>query len=443
MNGSQMNREFAALLRSVWRELPEPETLWQIGAIVIAIAIAWLLHRMADRRKVSSAEHRAVRVGMGGVKRLVFPMSALILVVLARAAFNALHYNHVSLLNLAVPLLGALAIVRLAAYVLRNVFAPSGVLAVFERWIATAVWAGLALYVTGILPLLIDFLEDVALPIGRTRISLWMIMQGAFWVVLTVLFALWLGSFVETRLMRTDALNVSARIALSRLVQTLLVVVAVLIALPTVGIDLTVLSVLGGAIGVGLGFGFQKIAANYVSGFIVLLDRSIRLGDLITADNFYGQVKTMSTRYTVVRALDGREAIIPNETLITSTVINHSYTNREVRAALQVQVGYSADVERALHLLEEIARAHPRVLAEPAPGAVITGFADSGVNLEVGYWIRDPEQGTLGVRSDISRELLAAFRREGIEIPFPQREVRILGESRPELSRSAESGTAL
>lgn len=430
MNDAALPPEFAAMLRAVWRELSDPQAIWQLGAIVVALGVAFLLDRRARGREIN-AEYKAVKVGVGGIKRLVFPVTALVLLVFARAGFRALHTDQYSILNLAIALLAAMAIIRLAVYVLRHVFGASRLLASFERWIALAVWIGFALYVTGILPLAIDVLDEIAVPLGKSRISLWTMLQGVFWVLLTMLVALWVASGIEQRLMRADALNVSARIALSRIVQSLLVLVAILISLPAVGIDLTMLSVLGGAIGVGLGFGFQKIAANYVSGFIVLLDGSIRLGDLITADNFHGQVKEMSTRYTVVRSLDGREAIIPNETLITSTVINHSFTNREARSAVQLQVAYSADVERAIAVLREVAQQHPRVLAEPPANAFVTGFADSGVSLELGFWIRDPEQGTLGVRSDISREILAAFRRAGIEIPFPQREVRILGGAGP------------
>ena len=193
-----------------------------------------------------------------------------------------------------------------------------------------------------------------------------------------------------------------------------------------VGIDLTVLSVFGGALGVGIGLGLQRIASNYMSGFILLLERSIRLGDMITADQFYGEVKDITTRYVVVRALDGREAIIPNELLITTKVLNHSYTDNKVRHALDVQVAYGADVERALRLMESIAAEQPRVLKDPAPLAFLTGFAESGVALELGFWIADPDQGTLGVKSEIGLELLRRFRAEGIEIPFPRREVRIL-----------------
>jgi small-conductance mechanosensitive channel len=212
----------------------------------------------------------------------------------------------------------------------------------------------------------------------------------------------------------------------ARLSRSLLVLLAILIVLPLVGIDLTVLSVFGGAIGVGLGFGLQKVASNYVSGFIILLDRSIRIGDLITADNFYGEVKGITTRYVVVRALDGREAIIPNEMLITTTVQNHSYSNRQIRLAIPVQVAYMDDPERAMRLMQEVARKHPRVLAEPPPKAFLARFADSGIELELGVWIGDPETGMLNIRSELNLAIWRAFREAGIEIPYPQREVRIL-----------------
>ena len=212
----------------------------------------------------------------------------------------------------------------------------------------------------------------------------------------------------------------------ARLATALLLLFAVLLVLPLVGIDLTVLSVFGGAIGVGLGFGLQKIASNYVSGFIILLDRSIRIGDLITADNFYGEVKNITTRYVVVRALDGREAIIPNEMLITTTVLNHSYSNRQIRLAIPVQIAYQDDPERAMRLMEEAAGKHPRVLADPPPKAFLARFADSGIELELGVWIGDPEAGMLSIRSELNLAVWRAFQEAGIHIPYPQREMRIL-----------------
>jgi small-conductance mechanosensitive channel len=218
----------------------------------------------------------------------------------------------------------------------------------------------------------------------------------------------------------------------SRLLKALLALVAVLVALSLVGIDLTVLSVFSGALGVGLGLGLQRIASNYVSGFIILLDHSLTIGDMITVDKYYGAVSQINTRYTVIKALDGTETIVPNEMLVSSPVINHSYTDRKVRVVVKVSVAYESDVDRALQVLVEAARGQPRVLAEPAPAAFITGFGADGIDLEVGFWIHDPEEGTLGVRSAIARVLLQRFKEERIEIPFPQRDIRISGIS-PEL----------
>ncbi len=186
------------------------------------------------------------------------------------------------------------------------------------------------------------------------------------------------------------------------------------------------LSVFGGALGVGLGLGLQKILSNYVSGFIILLDRSIRLGDMITADSHYGEVTKITTRYVVVRTLTGVEAIIPNDTLVTTTVQNHSYSDRSVRLAVRVQVSYRTDMAEALRILVEVASAHPRVLKEPEPTAQVLNLSDNGVDLELGFWIKDPESGSQNVRSDLSLALLAEFRARGIEIPYPQREVRIM-----------------
>jgi small-conductance mechanosensitive channel len=428
-----MNGEMEALWRKVWGDLQDPSVLWQIGTIALCLLLAWAADRAVARRAPSAPGSRRVEVGLGGVRRVVFPLVALLLILVARPILQ--RYVNVALLDLAVPLLGSLAAIRGAVYVLRVAFGTSSLIAAFERAIATAVWGLFALYILGLLPEVIETLQAITLPIGKARVSLWDLGWGILGIAVTILAALWLGGLIEARLMRAATIHANVRVALARIAKTLLVFLAVVIALPLAGLDLTLLSVFGGAFGVGLGFGLQKIASNYVSGFIVLLDRSIRLGDVITADNFYGVVKEMTTRYTVVKALDGREAIIPNETLITSTVLNHSYTDKRVRIPMQVQVGYATDVEQVLRLCEEVARAHPRVLRDPAPAAALAGFGDSGLNLELGFWIRDPEEGTLGVRSDIALALLKAFRERGIEIPFPQREVRILHEPAGEAPR--------
>jgi small-conductance mechanosensitive channel len=411
------------LILEVLEDLQRPSVLWQLAALITCLVLAWVLARTVRRRAPAPAAKKW-QFGAEGLKRVLFPTLAFVLLLVARAALQP--FMKVTMLDLAIPLAGSAALIRLLVYTLRYVFAPSGVLAVFERTIAAVVWGAVALYLAGALPDLLRWLDAVSLPVGRQRISMLLVLQALSWATVTVLAALWAASAIETRLMRAENVDANLRVAFSRLVKAVLVFVAIVVALPMVGIDLTVLSVFGGALGVGLGFGLQKIASNYVSGFILLLERSVRLGDLITADQFYGEVKDITTRYVVVRALDGREAIIPNELLITSKVLNHSYTDRKVRHALEIQVEYGCDVEEAVRLMEGVASHHPRVSRDPPPKGLLTRFGESGIELELGYWVGDPEQGTGDLKSELGLEVLRSFRKAGIAIPYPHREVRLL-----------------
>lgn len=338
-------------------------------------------------------------------------------------------------LAVAVPLLIAFVVIRTVLYVLRRSFPNARWLADFGRLFALLAWGVVALHITGLLPEITDFLESVSFGAGKQRLNLWMVLQGVGAVLVTLLGGLWAGGLVETRLMAADSIDASLRVVLSRLARALFIVVAVLVGLPLVGIDLTMLSVFGGALGVGLGFGLQKIAASYVSGFIILLDRSIRIGDIISIGSDRGLVTQITTRYTVLKGQTGVESIVPNEVLVSSVVENESYTDPKVRIALPVQVGYATDLERAMAVLVDVAAAQPRVLADPPPRAFVMRFADSGIDLELGFWIADPEEGTGNVRSDINLAIWKAFRTEGIEIPFPQREVRIVPD--PEKTKPA------
>ena len=417
MNG----RQIESLLLDFWADLRDPSIMWQVGTLALCLLAAFLVSRAVRLRGIEASGLWGL--GVGGAKRLLFPVVALLLVLAERPILA--HWQHVNLLRLAVPLLGSMALIRLSVYMLRQALPSGSALAAFERSVSVLAWSVVALHISGLLPEVVDFLEGVAFRIGRQKVSLWMVLQGLFWAGVTVLVALWASSAIEARLMRSESLHTSLRVVLARLTRSLFLLAAILLVLPLVGIDLTVLSVFGGALGVGLGFGLQKIASNYVSGFIILLDRSIRLGDMITADNFTGVVKAITTRYVVVKALDGREAIIPNETLITQTVINQTHSDSMVRLALAVQVDYDTDLDAAIRLMESVARAHPRVLAEPACSACLVRFADSGIDLELGFWIRDPDSGSANVKSDLGRALLTAFRAAGIHIPYPRRVVEI------------------
>jgi len=429
--------QIGRLLAGVWSDLQEPAIGWQVGTLLLCVAAAWWFARLLQWRAPEDSTETLKR-GAAAFRRVAFPLLAMLLLVGGRAVLGHWHSTH--LLSVAIPLFGALAGIRFATYLLRLGFARDGWLDTFERSIATVVWVVLVLHLTGLLPDIVRWLSEVEFAAGKHKLSLWSMLSAAFWVGVTLLLAMWAGAALEARLMRAEHMHSSLRVVFARLGRALLLILAVLVVLPLIGVDLTVLSVFGGALGVGLGLGLQKIASNYLSGFIILLDRSIRLGDMITADNHYGEVTRITTRYAVVRSLSGIEAIIPNDTLVTTTVLNHSYSDRSVRLTVKVQVGYRTDMAGVLGLLVAVARRHARVLKDPEPTAQIVQFADSGVDLELGFWIKDPEGGSQNVRSDISVDLLSEFKSRGIEIPYPQREVRMLqGNSTEGVRNSAES----
>jgi small-conductance mechanosensitive channel len=412
------------LLSDLWSDLQQPGILWQVGVLLLCLGLAWWLGRLLQWRAPETSTE-AVKRGAAAARRVAFPLLATLLLLAGRAALAHWHSTH--LLAVAIPLFGAMAGIRFAVYLLRIAFARSAWLETFERSIATLIWAALALHLTGLLPEIVRWLSEVEFSAGKHSLSLWTLLSALFWVALTMLLALWVGAAVEARLMRAESLHSSLRAVFARLAKALLLVAAVLVVLPLIGVDLTVLSVFGGALGVGLGLGLQKIASNYLSGFIILLDRSIRLGDLITADGQHGEVTRITTRYVVVRSPAGIEALIPNDTLVTTTVLNHSYSDRRVRLAVRVQVAYRTDVPGLLTLLVDLARRNSRVLREPEPTAQVLNLAESGVDIELGFWIEDPERGSQNVRSEVSVAILKEFQSRGIEIPYPQREVRLLG----------------
>ncbi len=440
-----MNPKLLTFARDLWADLREPEVFWQVGALVLCFATAWWLARLLRARfgdqingrldaraaQMAEADGRTrmfgdrLRVVGGGFGRILFSLLALALLLIFRAVLE--RFEHVNLLNLAVPLLTAFVVVRALVYLLREVFAPSGGLAASERWIVIVVWCGVALHFMGWLPELKGAVDSLGFHIGKQRISLWLILQGVASVAFTLLVSLWLSHLIEGRLREAASLDSSLRAVLGRVIKALLVLIAVLTSLGLAGIDLTVLSVFGGALGVGLGLGLQRIASNYLSGFIILLDRSIRIGDMITADKYSGAVTHINTRYTVLKALDGTEAIVPNETLVNTPIQNLSFTTRENRLAIQVTVAYDSDLEQVRGILLAAAGEHARILDEPAPVVFLTKFGADGLELEMGFWIKDPEAGSLNVRSDLNFAIWSEFKLHGVAVPFPQREVRMLG----------------
>jgi small-conductance mechanosensitive channel len=285
----------------------------------------------------------------------------------------------------------------------------------------------MALYITGMWPDLLDFLNDTVVPLGRNKISLEAILQGAVSVAVLLMLALWAGAALEERLMKMDGLHSSLRVVMARMGRAVLILVSVLVSLSLVGIDLTVLSVFGGALGVGLGLGLQKIASNYVSGFIILLDRSLTIGNMISVGSSSGRVTHINTRYTVLQGFDGGETIVPNEMLVSGVVLNSSLSNSMSSASATVSVGYESDVEQVQALMAAAAASVTRVSKIKPPSASLVNFGASGLDMKVGFWVDDVENGTGGVVNDVNLAIWKSFKKHGISIPFPQSEVRLIG----------------
>lgn len=400
---------------------------WQVAVIAVALLVAWLISRQVRRKIAAQGEtgSSALRFGREGLARVWFPLNAFLLVKVGQLLLQQWLSGPFKPLAMASVLLMAMANIRVLVYVLRHVFNNALWVRRWERRIALMIWCLYALHIVGILPEITEYLDSLAFNVGKTHISLLTILYGLFSVAMTMLVAMWIGRETERRLMKSETLDMNVRVVLVKIIQSALVVLAVIVALPLVGIDLTVLSVFGGAIGIGLGFGLQKIASNYVSGFIILLDRSVKLGDMIQVDNRTGIIRGLTSRYVVLRSADGTEALIPNETLVTSTVVNQSYSDKSIWVGLPVQVAYGTDLELATKLLADIASAHPRVCDTPAPGGFVAAFADSGINLTLGFFLRDPENGQLGLKHDLNMAIWKAFAEHGIEIPYPRRDVYV------------------
>ncbi len=425
--------QLSNLLSDLFGDLRDPGILWQAGAIVLCIAVGWGLARFIRHKYLRQAGDLAAqgavrRIGVESFARVLSPL--LILCLLALAKLLLARYQHVNLLRVALPLFASFAAIRTAFYLLRRVFARHGqvgaAILTFEKIFALLVWLAVALYITGVWPDVIAYLESTFLPLGRHKVSLAGILQAVVSVVVLLMLALWAGAALEERLMGVQAIHTSLRVVMARMSRAVLIVVAVLVSLSLVGIDLTVLSVFGGALGVGLGLGLQKIASNYVSGFVILLERSLSIGDMISVDKYTGKVSQINTRYTVLQGLDGVETVLPNEMLISGPVQNQSLSNRSVRVSTQLTVAYGSDLGIIIPLLEALPAGVPRVLEAPAPGVSLNKFGTDGFELELGFWISDPESGRGGVVSDVNKKIYALVQSGDIKLSQPALDPRLI-----------------
>jgi small-conductance mechanosensitive channel len=438
----------SSLLPDLIEDLARPGIKWQAVAVVTCAALGWLLARLLGRllARTRDGERGLMRIGAESFLGVVSPLLVVALLYAAKAILVNEHI-HVNLVRVAVPVFLSLAAIRAVFYLLQRVFGRKGELGaafvMFEKVFALIVWLGVALYITGLWDDVYDYLDSIYIPIkgkgrGPTLID---ILQGGISVVVLLMLALWAGAALEERFMGMAGMHTSLRVVLARMSKAVLILVAVLLCLPLMGLDLTVLSVFGGAFGVGLGLGMQRIASNYVSGFIILLERSLSIGDMISLDKYTGKVAHINTRYTVLQGLDGVETVLPNEMLISVPVQNQSLSSRRVRGFTRLVVRHGTDLNAVMPLLLDLARETPRVLEDPAPGVGLNRFTPEGYELEVGFWISDPENGLGGVVSDLNKKIFALVQNGQIKLATTALDVRLMDAVSPTpLSHEAQIG---
>ena len=403
-----------------WGRLNSFEALQELmlfaACVGVAFALVWALRRATFQWELK------VLLGRHLVDGVLFPSLLLGLVFASRSIWAKSH--PLWLFDFLLPVCVSLAAIRLGVKVLQAAFKDAAWVRPVERSLSWVAWAAVVLWLTGLLPMVLEELDQIQWKVGSSHLSVRTLIEGGLTAGLVMLLTLWVSSAIESRLLRTSTgSELSLRKAVSNAVTSLLMFVGLMVSLSAVGIDLTALSVLGGAVGVGIGFGLQKLAANYVSGFVILAERSMRIGDSVKLDGFEGRVTDIKARYTVIRAPTGRESIVPNEMLINSRVENLSLADSRVLQSTSVLVAYGSDVDLVMRLLTQACDMQMRVLKDPAPFVTLTSFAADGLEFGAHYWVDEQQSGLLTLKSEINLSILKLLNANGIEIPFPQRVV--------------------
>jgi small-conductance mechanosensitive channel len=351
------------------------------------------------------------------------------LVMVANSTLQAARFD-VTLLGAAARLILAYVVVRIGVLVFAASLGSKSWIQNWETRVALLIWLIIASEYLGWLDPIIASLDSVGIAAGKSRITVWSVLKLLFTLTLFMLAAAWISRWVERRVKKLTGVAMSTRIGIAKFANAFLIALSILIGLNAAGVDLTALTVLTGAVGLGLGFGLQSIAANFVSGFVLLMDRSIKPGDVIslsgqagTSTENFGWVQELRGRYVVVRDRDGVEMLVPNQQLISNAVINWSYTDPRIRLKLPIRVSYKDDPELALKILLEACIGQARVLRDPPPVSRLMHFSDSGIELELRFWISDPQEGVNNVRSEVNRAIWRLFKEYQITIPMAQREI--------------------
>jgi small-conductance mechanosensitive channel len=425
--------EILQRIEAFFEILSTRNVLIEIGAVALCLLGGWLagepLRSRHRHRRIKEPAALNWRYFSAEGSVVILPVvMALFLVVLARSMMVA--HLDVSVLDAAAHLIGAYILVRLGVLLFAASLGNKSWMQHWENRLTLLIWLAIAAEYLGWLDPIIAGLDSIGIATGKNRVTVWSVLKLLFTLTLFVLVAAWISRWVERRLKRLSNLAPSTRIGISKFSNAFLIGLSILMGLNAAGVDLTALTVLTGAIGLGLGFGLQSIAANFVSGFVLLMDRSIKPGDVIslsgqsgTSTENFGWVQELRGRYVVVRDRDGVEMLVPNQQLISNAVINWSYTDPRIRLKLPIRVSYRDDPELALGILLAACEGQTRVLREPAPVSRLMHFSDSGIELELRFWISDPQEGVNNVRSEVNRAIWRLFKEHGITIPVAQREI--------------------
>ncbi|MEO8308650.1 MAG: mechanosensitive ion channel domain-containing protein [Pseudomonadota bacterium] len=421
-------------LQQLFARLAAPAALAQLVVIALAALAGVMASHFARawhaRSALQAGSSWQARVAEAAV--LAAPSFTALVALLVGRGLIELTDMLPTLLDIALQLAAALLIVRLALYLLRLALGPQRWLHRWEIRLTIILWLLLGFSLLGWFDFVESSLDSMDLIPGKARFTLWQLLKGLVVVTLFVVATSLVSRTIEARVMKLEGLAMSTRIGISKFSYVLLLALGMLVGINAAGVDLTALTVLTGAVGLGLGFGLQTIASNFVSGFVLLLDKSIKPGDVIsftggtgTSTENFGWVQELRGRCVVVRDRDGVDTLVPNQNLITNTVINWSYEDPKVRLKLPVRVSYRDDPELALLVLLKAAQASHRVLNEPAPVSRLMHFGESGIELELRFWISDPQEGVNNVRSDVNRAIWKHFKEHGITIPVTQREIQM------------------
>ena len=403
-----------------WAHLNPQQAGQELLLFLACIAMTWFL--AWGVRRATPQWDLSVLLGRRLFDGVLFPSLLLVLVFITRAVLAK--SQALWIFDFLVPVCFSLAIIRLGVKVLQVTFKSAEWVRPLERSLSWLAWAAVVLWLTGLLPLVLEELDQMKWKIGASNVSVRTLIEGGLTAGLVMLLTLWVSSAIEAKLLKSSSGNeLSLRKAISNAITSLLLFVGLMLSLSAVGIDLTALSVLGGAVGVGIGFGLQKLAANYVSGFVILAERSMRIGDSVKVDGFEGRISDIKARYTVIRSPTGRESIVPNEMLINSRVENLSLADSRVLQGAQVTVAYGTDINVVMQLLTQACEEQSKVLKDPLPFVTLTNFGADGLEFGAHYWVDEHQAGLLTLKSEINIRILQLLQAKGIEIPYPQRVV--------------------